>query len=112
MLGGQHRNDELNGPSRSGERETERSRNSREQSSTKRSCADPRGAQDKQKLRRNVLDGADFVRDVPDTYLEMRHFPIKEFYRRLGRGRLPSAEPPRRSEISEGSTNPGVALGF
>src|SRR4029077_13869685 len=24
------------------------------------------------KLRRNVLDGADFVRDVPDTYLQVR----------------------------------------
>ena len=28
-------------------------------------------AQEKQKLRRNVLDGADFVRDVLDTYLEV-----------------------------------------
>ena len=26
-------------------------------------------AQDKQKLRRNVLDGADFVRDVINSYL-------------------------------------------
>ena len=67
MFGGQHRNDELNGPSRSGKRETERSRN--RDSNQPSAAAQTHGcAQDKQKLRRNVLDGADFVRDVLDSY--------------------------------------------
>jgi hypothetical protein len=67
MFGGHHRNDELNGPSRSGERETERSRS--RQSNQPSAAAQTQGcAQDKQKLRQNVLDGADFVRDVLDTY--------------------------------------------
>jgi hypothetical protein len=66
MSGGQHGNDELNGPSRSGERETERSRN--RDSNQPCAAAQTRGcAQEKQKLRRNVLDGADFVTDVLDS---------------------------------------------
>jgi len=71
MFGGQHRNDELNGPGRSGERETERSRN--RDSNQPSAAAQTHGcAQDKQKLRRNVLDGADFVRDVIDGYPKMK----------------------------------------
>jgi hypothetical protein len=66
MSGGQHRDDEGNGPSRSSERETERSRNrERHQSCV---AAQTHGcAQEKQKLGQNALDGADFVRDVLDT---------------------------------------------
>jgi len=76
MSGGQHRNDEVNGPSRSGERETERRRKARELS-TKRATAQRHGrASETKKLRRNVLDGADFVRDVDKfaypTYLRVR----------------------------------------
>ncbi len=73
MSGGQHRDDEVNGPSRSGERETEGRRN--------RECNQPSAAaqtngcaQKNKKLRRNVLDGADFVRDVLDTYPETHSF--------------------------------------
>src|SRR5579862_4143873 len=72
MSGGQHRNDEANGPSRSGERETERSRKAREPS-TKPATAQIHGcAQENKKLRQNALDGADFVRDVLDSY----HSPL------------------------------------
>src|SRR5579862_1661272 len=68
MSGGQHRNDEVNGPSRSGERETEGSRKAREQS-TKPQLRRYTGVLRKtKKLRRNILDGADFVRDVIDSY--------------------------------------------
>ena len=63
MSGGQHRDDEGNGPSWSSERETERRRNRKEHltcaAAQKHGCA-----QKKKILRRNVLDGADFVRDV------------------------------------------------
>jgi len=68
MSGGQHRDDEVNGPSRSGERETERSRH-RESNQPSAAAQTHRCAQEKQKLRRNVLDGADFVRDVINSYL-------------------------------------------
>src|SRR5579862_9742182 len=71
MSGGQHRNDEANGPSRSGERETERSRKAREPS-TKPATAQIHGcAQENKKLRQNALDGADFVRDVTNIYPEI-----------------------------------------
>ena len=69
MSGGQHRDDEVNGPSRSGERETEGSRN--RESNQPSAAAQTHGcAQENKKLRRNVLDGADFVRDVLDIYPE------------------------------------------
>ena len=68
MSGGQHRDDEVNGPSRSGEREAERSRNSGSHQPS--AAAQTNGcAREKQKLTRNVLDGADFVRDVLDIYV-------------------------------------------
>jgi hypothetical protein len=55
MSGGQHRNDEVNGPSRSGERETERCRKAREQS-TKRATAQTRGcAYENKKLDETFL---------------------------------------------------------
>ena len=67
MSGGQHRDDEVSGPSRSGERETEGCRNCE--------CNQPSAAalthgcaQENKKLRRNILDGADFVRDVLDIH--------------------------------------------
>jgi hypothetical protein len=67
MLGGQHRDDEGNGPSRSGERKTEgrSNRESNQPSAAAQTCG---CAQEKQKLRRNVLDGADFVREVLNIY--------------------------------------------
>jgi hypothetical protein len=60
MSSGQHRNDVVNGPSRSGERETERGSN--QEQSTKRNqpsaAAQTHGcAWENKKLRRNVLDG-------------------------------------------------------
>jgi hypothetical protein len=75
MSGGQHRDNEVSGPSRSGELETERSRN-RESHRPSAAALTHECAQEKQKLRRNVLDGADFVRDVLDIYLEIPYFPI------------------------------------
>jgi hypothetical protein len=38
-------------------------------------------------MRRNILDGADFVRDVRNIYLNVseRHFPVPRFqYLRIG----------------------------
>jgi hypothetical protein len=80
MSGGQHRDDEGNGPSRSGEGDTERrSRESNQPSA----AAQTRGcAQENKKLRKNVLDGADFVRDVTNIYPTNRRFsgnPRKPF---------------------------------
>ena len=67
MLGGQHRDDEGNGPSRSGEVKRKEAGVARaiNPSATAQThvCA-----QEKQKLGRNVLDGADFVRDVLNIY--------------------------------------------
>jgi hypothetical protein len=75
MSGGQHRDDEVNGPGRLGERGTERSRN--RESHQPSATAQTHGcAQEKQKLRRNVLDGADFVRDVLDSYPGTGQFPV------------------------------------
>ena len=58
----------VNGPSRPGEREAEGRRNCE--------CNQPSAAaltngcaQENKKLRRNILDGADFVRDVLDINL-------------------------------------------
>jgi hypothetical protein len=76
MFGGQHRNDELNGPSRSGERETERSRNSREHHQPSAAAQTQGVRRRSKKLRRNVLDGADFVRDVRDTYPDSLIFDL------------------------------------
>jgi hypothetical protein len=67
MSGGQHRDDEANGPSQSGERETERSKH-HESNQPSAAAQTHRCAQEKLKLRRNVLDGADFVRDVGNSY--------------------------------------------
>ena len=65
MSDGQHRDDEANGPSQPGEakrKEAEIARANRPNAPAQaHGCA-----QEKQKLRRIVLDGADFVRD--DTY--------------------------------------------
>ena len=36
-------------------------------------------AQKNKKLRQNVLDGADFVRDVIDTYLKTHQFSITRY---------------------------------
>ena len=70
MSGGQHRDDEVSGPSRSGESETEGSRN--RESNRPSAAAQKHGcAQKKKILRRNVLDGADFVRDVLDISNEV-----------------------------------------
>ena len=78
MSGGQHRNDEVNGPSRSGEREEERSRNS--ESHQPSATAQTNGcAQEKQKLKQNVLDGAGFVRDVLDCYRCVEQFSFTAF---------------------------------
>ncbi len=63
MSGGQHRDDEESGPSRSGEREGEGRRN-RERNQLSAAAQTRRCAQENKKLRQNVLDGADFVRDV------------------------------------------------
>jgi hypothetical protein len=70
-----HRDDEVNGPSRPGERETERSRNRENKRPTllRRHTSVLRKSK---KLRQNVLDGADFVRDVIDSYHGMLRFPI------------------------------------
>jgi hypothetical protein len=43
--------------------------------STKRCCASTRVCSENRKQDTNVLDGADFVRDVLDAYLEERQFP-------------------------------------
>jgi len=44
--------------------------------STKRCCASTRVCSENRKQDTNVLDGADFVRDVLDTYLEVNvHSP-------------------------------------
>jgi hypothetical protein len=69
MFGGQHRDDEANGPSWSGERETEGRRNS-ESNQPSAAVLTNGCAQKNRKQDKNVLDGADFVRDVLDTYLE------------------------------------------
>ena len=61
--------DEVNGPSWSGERKKKRSRNRERRSSA--AAQTHECVQEKQKLTRNVLDGADFVRDVLDTYLNV-----------------------------------------
>lgn len=64
MSGGQHRDDEEWAELV----ETERSRN--RESHQPSSDAETHGcASEKQNLRRNVLDGAGFVRDVLDSYL-------------------------------------------
>ena len=76
MSGGQHRDDEVSGPSRSGEREGEGRRN-RERNRLSGVALTHGCAQEKQKLRRNVLDGADFVRDVLETYPETPQFSIE-----------------------------------
>jgi hypothetical protein len=68
MFGGQHRDDEANGPSRSGEVKPKEAGIARAINHEK--CATPRVCSGKQKLRRNVLDGADFVRDVIDSHQE------------------------------------------
>jgi hypothetical protein len=70
MSGEQHRNDEVNGPSQSGEREREEAE-IRESNRPSAAAQTHECAQEKQKLRRNVLDGAGFVRDVLDTYLRV-----------------------------------------
>jgi len=67
MSGGQHRNDGVNGPSRSGEREGEGRRN-RERNRLSGVALTHGCAQKKKKLRQNVLDGAGFVRDVRNSY--------------------------------------------
>ena len=41
-----------------------------------RCCAEIRVCLEKKKLRQNVLDGADFVRDVRDTYLSEGQCPV------------------------------------
>ena len=79
MSGGQHRDDEANGPSRSGERETERNRN-RESNQPSAAAWTHGCAQEKQKLRRNVLDGAGFVRDVRNIYPKTRLRNAVVFY--------------------------------
>ena len=71
MSGGQHRDDEANGPSRSGEREAEGRRN-RECNQLSAAALTSGCAQENKKLRQNVLDGADFVRDVLNTYPKKR----------------------------------------
>jgi len=68
MSGGQHRDDEVNGPSWSGEREGEGRRNC-ECNQLSAAALTHGCAQENKKLRQNVLDGADFVRDVLDSYL-------------------------------------------
>ena len=68
MSGGQHRDDEANGPSRSGEVKRKEAGIARAINHEK--CATPRVCSGRQKLRRNVLDGADFVRDVIDSHQE------------------------------------------
>jgi hypothetical protein len=65
MSGGQRRDDEESGPSRSGEREGEGRRN-RERNRLSAAALTHGCAQKKKKLRQNVLDGAGFVRDVLD----------------------------------------------
>jgi hypothetical protein len=67
MSGGEHRNDKANGPSHRvnvKRKEAEIARANRPNAAAQ---AD-RCAQKNKKLRQNVLDGADFVRDVIDTY--------------------------------------------
>src|SRR5271155_692847 len=62
-------------------------------------------ARENQKLRQNVLDGADFVRDVLDSYLVTSHFPIRRNLRLRMRGnhrganaaQLSSENPPNRA---------------
>jgi hypothetical protein len=74
MSGGQHRDDEVNGPSRSGQREAERSRDHDSQPSA---AAQTNGcAREKQKPKQNVLDGADFVRDVLESYPARLNFDV------------------------------------
>jgi hypothetical protein len=68
MFGGQHRNDEGNGPSRRANlkwKETENRENKRP-ALLRRHAGVLRKSR---KLRQNVLDGVDFARDVLDTYL-------------------------------------------
>ena len=67
MSGGQHRDDEGNEPSRSGEREAEGSRK-RKRNQPSAAALTNRCAREKQKPKQNVLDGADFVRDVRNNY--------------------------------------------
>jgi hypothetical protein len=74
MSGGQHRDDEVNGPSRPGERGRKGSRD--RASHQPSAAAQTHGcARKEQKLRQNALDGADFVIDVRNTYLETCWFP-------------------------------------
>ena len=75
MSGGQHRDDEANGPSWSGEREAEGRRN-RECNQLSAAALTSGCAQENKKLRQNVLDGADFVRDVRNSYLEKASFQL------------------------------------
>ena len=77
MSGGQHRDDEVSGPSRSGEREGEGRRN-RERNRLSGVALTHGCAQKKKKLRQNVLDGAGFVRDVIDSYLKMCVVPTSD----------------------------------
>jgi hypothetical protein len=75
MSGGQHRDDEGNGPSRSGEREADSSRN--RGSHQPSAAAQTHGcAQENRKLEQNVLDGADFVRDVRNIFGKAPHKPL------------------------------------
>jgi hypothetical protein len=92
MSGGQHRDDEVNGP-RSGAHETERNRNreSNQPSVLRRHTGVLRKSK---KLRRNVLDGADFVRDVLNSF-------------RTGSDNLKRWLRPRNSHFSVSVCQPG-----
>ena len=86
MSGGQHRDDEANGPSRSGEREAE-GRRTRECNQLIAAALISGCAQENKKLRQNVLDGADFVRDVIDIYLyaDLRQTQSTDIFYAAGR---------------------------
>jgi hypothetical protein len=60
MSGGQHQDDEANGPSRSGEVKRKEAEIAR--AIDQRCCVDIRVCSGKAKIRQNVPDGADFVR--------------------------------------------------
>src|SRR5271165_4684940 len=79
----------------SGEREAERSRNSGSHQPS--AAAQTNGcAQEKQKLKQNVLDGADFVRDVINSYSIPANICFTMCSRTLGcsgTGREPSERP-------------------
>ena len=75
MSGGQHRDDEMNGPSRLGERGTNRSRN-RESHQTRRNSADTRvcSGKAKTKTKRSLTE---------PTSLEMLRNPLTTGYLKL-----------------------------